>query len=451
MMRRIRTIAIILCISLLLPFMFTSCGKTPKTAEDLIERVEEAMESAGSYEQDMEMDIEVWVSGTKMALDAIGKGILIDTKDDYYYYNKMYMEMTVGNSTVPETSSALEVYDGGNAYFLNEEGGKVSGKYTEATAEDHKAYIEDGGDVEDYIYDCETKEFSKNEDGSWKLVLSDYSDEALEGIYDKAGLSLIFDAGAIRDVETELLIDGDFHVLEYELKFRFNSDDDGNKPRAVIKTEFSKYGDAERKELEAEEYKKVKDLIPMKMLGRTLDRLVTRRDATAKLKINQSISDQRGKETYAQSETDTIKYGVRDDKFFFDMTATINGENLRITYEDGKQTTKANSRSETTEMEELVAKNTVKKILDCTGYDADSVKSFEDMGNGVYEVKLDKKDAEEYKNAFGKNTKLHYAELTATYTLKDGEIVSIEAKGDIRGAAGSTAYTLDISISLTLE
>ena len=78
--------------------------------------------------------------------------------------------------------------------FLNEEGGKVKGKYTEVTAEDHKAYIEDGGDVEDYIYDCETKEFSKNEDGSWKLVLSDYSDEALEGIYDKAGLSLIFDA-----------------------------------------------------------------------------------------------------------------------------------------------------------------------------------------------------------------------------------------------------------------
>lgn len=454
-MRRMKMIVFVICILCILLFVaatFTSCKeKGPETADELIERVEAAMDAAGSYKQKFEMKLEVLVSGTKMSLDADGTGITINTEDDYYSYNEMNMEMTVGDSKASEKSTSIEVYDGGRVYFLEDADKNVTKYASDATAEEYRAYLDAGGNIDDYIYDCETKEFFQNEDGTWELVLGDYTDKALDGMYEKAGLALLFSADSIKDIKTEILVDEDFCVLEYELKFRFNKDEEGNKPQAVFKSEFSKHGEAEREEIDTDDYKNMKNLLGMKTLDRALDRLITRENAKANLKLEQTITDKYGNEAYNHYETDTITYGIRDGKFFFDMDAIINGEKLRIAYENGKQTTTAASTSETTDMDELVAKATIAKILDCTGYNIETVKSFVDKGDGVYEVKLDKKNAEEYKNAFGSNTQLHAAVLNAIYTVKNGEIVSIEAKGDVEGVSGYTGYSLDISISLTLE
>jgi hypothetical protein len=260
-------IAIVLCISVLLPLVFTSCAqKTPKTADELIDKVEDVMDDVGSYEQKLEMELEVWVSGTKMSMNAVGKGILIDTEEDYYYYNSMDMEMTTGSSKTSEETTRIEVYDGGKVYFLEDANEKVIAQSSDATAAEHRAYIEDKGDIDDYIYDCETKEFSKNEDGSWELVLADYEDEALDGIYESAGLGMLFDAGTIRDIKVEMLVAEDFRVLEYELKFKFNEDNDGNKPQAVFKSEFSKHGEATREKLDTDGYQSIKGLLGMKRL-----------------------------------------------------------------------------------------------------------------------------------------------------------------------------------------
>lgn len=444
MMRRIRTIAIILCISLLLPFMFTSCGKTPKTADELIERVEAAMDAVGSYEQDIRMDIEVWVSGTKMVLEALGTGILIDTADDYYYYNKMNMEMTVGDAKTPEKSASLEIYDSGKAYFLNDENGKVNKQYTEVSAEEYKAYLEEKGAVDDYIYNCETKEFSKNEDEEWEIVLTDYTDEALSGIYDKAGLGMLFDADAIKDIKTEVLVDEDFRVLEYEIEFRFNEDGEGNKPSVRLESEFSEYGEGIRENFTGDDYKKIKNFLDAKRLEKVLDTVITYEDASATLNVEQIITHDQ-KKIYNSKETDTIKYGIRDGKFFYDLSADANGQNVKMKYADGKQSVTSNGQTKTTNSTELVAKATLGKILDCTGYALEEIKSFENKGNGVYEVELNKKEAEAYANVFGTGTELYSAILKATYTVKDGKLVSIRANGEIKGKG---LYALNITISL---
>jgi hypothetical protein len=446
-------IAIVLCISVLLPLVFTSCAqKTPKTADELIDKVEDVMDDIGSYEQKLEMELEVWVSGTKMSMNAVGKGILIDTEEDYYYYNSMDMEMTTGSSKTSEETTRIEVYDGGKVYFLEDANEKVIAQSSDATAAEHRAYIEDKGDIDDYIYDCETKEFSKNEDGSWELVLADYEDEALDGIYESAGLGMLFDAGTIRDIKVEMLVAEDFRVLEYELKFKFNEDNDGNKPQAVFKSEFSKHGEATREKLDTDGYQSIKGLLGMKRLEQTLKGVITRNQAEAHLKIEQTISERRsGAQIYKTTESDIIEYGIRDDRFYYSMRNRINGQSLRISYENGKQTVKANSETETTDSTDLVAKATVEKILDCTGYDIGEIKSFEDKGDGVYEVKLDKKNSQAYANAFGQGTTLQVAELRATYTVKNGELVSIEAKGDVEGNVGGTGYSLDISISLSFK
>ena len=249
---------------MLLPLVFASCkAKDPETADELIQMTNEAMDAAGSYKQKIDMKLEVWVAGTKMSLDADGTGITIDTADDFYYYNEMNMEMTVGDSKTPEESASLTVYDDGRVYFLEDSNKEVTKYASDTTAEEFRAYLEENGEIDDYIYDCETKEFSENEDGNWELVLSDYTDEALDGMYEKAGLGLLFDADSIEDIKTEILVDEDFRVLEYELKFKFNEDEEGNKPQAVFKSEFSKHGEAERKDLDTEGYKNKNSLLVM--------------------------------------------------------------------------------------------------------------------------------------------------------------------------------------------
>ena len=121
---------------------------------------------------------------------------------------------------------------------------------------------------------------------------------------------------------------------------------------------------------------------------------------------------------------------------------------MQIKYENGKQSVSANGQNQTTDSTDLVAKTTLAQILDCTGYEIDSIKSFEKKGDGEYEVQLDKKNAEAYKNAFGKDTELYDAILNVTYTVKDGKITMINASGEMKGKG---FYTLDISIFMSLE
>ena len=446
-MRQIRVIAVILCISMLLPLVFTSCKKDPETADELIQMTNEAMDAVGSYKQKIEMNLAVWVEDTQMSLDADGIGITIDTEDDYYYYNEMNMEMTVGDSKTPEKSASLAVYDDGRVYFLEESNKKVNKYASDATAEEYRAYLDENGEIDDYIYDCGTKEFSKKEDGSWELVLSDYTDKALGGMYEKAGLALLFDADSIKDIETEILVDEDFCVLEYELKFRFNEDEEGNKPQAVFKSEFSKHGEAERKDLDTEGYKNMNDLLEMKKLDRMLDEIITRESATVQLNIRQSIT-RHAYEIYNSAEYDKISYGISDGKFFYDMTSNINGQNMQIKYENGKQTISASDQKTTTASNDLIAKTTLAKILDCTGYEINSIKSFVNKGDEEYEVQLDKKNDESYKDVFGDGTELYDATLDVTYTVKDGKITMINASGEIKEKG---FCTLDISIFMSVE
>ena len=359
----------------------------------------------------------------------------------------MNMEMTVGDSKTPEESASLTVYDDGRVYFLEDSNKEVTKYASDTTAEEFRAYLEENGEIDDYIYDCETKEFSENEDGNWELVLSDYTDEALDGMYEKAGLGLLFDADSIEDIKTEILVDEDFHVLEYELKFKFNEDEEGNKPQAVFKSEFSKHGEAERKDLDTEGYENKNSLLEMKKLDRMLGELITRESATVQLNVRQSIT-RHANEIYNNAEYDKISYGIRDGKFFYDMTSNINGQNMQIKYENGKQTISASGQKKTTDSTDLVAKATIKQILDCTGYDIDSVKSFENSGDGDYKVKLDKKNDEAYENVFGDGTELYDATLDVTYTVKDGKITMINASGEMKSKG---FYTLYISIFMSVE
>lgn len=447
-MKALRSISFILCLLMILPLALTSCGqKDPETAEELIERIEAAMDEAGSYEQELDMDIEVFAAGVKMSMDASGKGIHIETKDDYYRYNRMDMELRVDGSDKPETTCSEELYDGETLYLLEESGGSVKKYSSEVTAADYRAYLEENGDLNDHIYDCETKEFKKNDDGEWEITLSGYSEKALLGIYEKAGLGLLFDARDIKDIKTEMLVGEDFCVLEYELKLKLEEDEDGNKPKVTFSSEFSHYGEAERKKVDTDGYKNTSGILDMKRLEKKLKELITREDAKATLKVDQVIS-QGGEEIYRSSETDTVKYGVRDGGFFFDMTALINGQTVKMQYENGKQSVSAGGQKQTSETTDLVAKSTLSSILDCTGYAIEEIKSFEKTGEGVYKVTLDKKDSDSYANAFGTGTKLYDADLEATYTLKDGRISSISAEGEIKGEG---LYTLDISITLNLE
>ena len=130
------------------------------------------------------------------------------------------------------------------------------------------------------------------------------------------------------------------------------------------------------------------------------------------------------------------------------MTSNINGQNMQIKYENGKQTISASGQKKTTDSTDLVAKATIKQILNCTGYDIDSIKSFENNGDGDYKVKLDKKNDEAYKNVFGDGTELYDATLDVTYTVKDGKITMINASGEMKSKG---FYTLDISIFMSVE
>ena len=189
------------------------------------------------------------------------------------------------------------------------------------------------------------------------------------------------------------------------------------------------------------------DLLEMKKLDRMLDEIITRESATVQLNIRQSIT-RHAYEIYNSAEYDKISYGIRDGKFFYDMTSNINGQNMQIKYENGKHTISASGEKTTTASNDLIAKTTLAKILDCTGYEINSIKSFVNKGDEAYEVQLDKKNDESYKDVFGDGTELYDATLDVTYTVKDGKITMINASGEIKEKG---FCTLDISIFMSVD
>ncbi len=232
----------------------TSCLAEPKTPEELYQKMSKTMNKLNSYE--MEYELYTTSLYNENVTVSEGKSIVFTKKRDFYYYNKT--EISALNAT------AIEVYDDGVMYVMNEIGDLSQKICSDISYRDYIDYYNDKLTIESFVKACDTRTFLKNEDGTWSMLFSEYSEESKAYLYDKLSIeSLYTDSTKIKDVSVKFDIDEEYRLTQIMIELKVLIGDSGNKTNSLIyKTKYSDYNNAERSanKFSKNEYIEVDDL-----------------------------------------------------------------------------------------------------------------------------------------------------------------------------------------------
>ena len=93
------------------------------------------------------------------------------------------------------------------------------------------------------IQECTSKEFSKNEDNTWSLNFSGYTNKVMHSLVSHFGMEDVFNAEML-DMEVSIEADEAFRALKFDCTFIFASEEgDENVPQMTITSNYSKFNE----------------------------------------------------------------------------------------------------------------------------------------------------------------------------------------------------------------
>ena len=338
---------LIVCAVLACVLLLTSCQTIkdalrpdPKTAEQLWERIGEVMQAYDAHELSMEMDMVMVVEGYAVKSSATGT-LIEDTGEDYYYYSETNVKVECDELDLKQESRGISAYVDGNAFELRSEDGHERKLYSKMTAEQYAAYLAADREESSFdadITDCTNATFAKNEDKTWTLTYSGYTKKAIKGITGALSTQELDVFGAdIVDVKVTFLTDEDFCVTDISMEFEFDTKEDAKQsPVLNVRMKLEAMGDGVVRvtdTVDPAKYKEVDDLA----IRKEIDRLIEER-YEAEQGSFRYVQDQIFKamgQTEKFTESDTVKYGVKDGRFYYDVKAEYDNADMTLVYEDG--------------------------------------------------------------------------------------------------------------------
>ncbi len=429
-MKRICSIFLIIC--LCIPFL-TSCSLKPKSADELWEKINETMEHLQSYESNSTGNLALEVMNVPITADLTIKNIISGTSEkDYYYYSAS--EVTVKTESdlfnQSETAKFIEAFHDGKMFF-SMESEKATQKFSSVlSAKEHIAYLEkQSSSSDDFDFNkCTTSSFTQNEDKTWSLHYSGYSNKALDRMFDTFDFDgEMFDLD-LSDMEVTIQADNKFRIKEIKIKFIFNEDIDGN-PVFEITMQYSNYNEAEKitDTINPENYKEIADCRLLTDFEDMIEKLEEDKDGSFVMEMEETLSVFDQKETY--TETDTVSYGEKDGKYFYDISINSTSyQNMKISFENGKQTIKLSGKQQTNQQSTLEAKTFINSLINTAQYSMIYVSDIKKLEEGVYEVQCNNLISEAYEAIFESYTgELISFQKTLKITVKEGCITKIES------------------------
>jgi hypothetical protein len=328
-------IAVLLC-----ALALTSCGD-PETTTELMNKIDEKMESLKSYQSDVTANISTDIYGYHCVAGYTGKQITIyGASDKFYYYTVMEgtteMKDTEKNEVVESVKfKEIDAFHEGNMFVSSEQGDAVQKLYSPLTKDEYIAYLEKQESTLDIDYEaCVNKSFTKNEDKTWTLTYSGYTKKAIAGVIEAFNADELFEEEIV-DMEITIHANADFTVKNMELKMIFENE--STTSTFSMTAEYSKYNEATPivDTLDVSQYKKVADCRLLTDLTDMIEDLEELENGSFVLDLTQTLSTSSSKSTY--TERDTVTYGKKDGKYFYDAKASTDNAKYDISYANGKQ------------------------------------------------------------------------------------------------------------------
>ena len=439
-------IAVLMC-----ALAFTSCGD-PKTSAELMDKIDEKMESLKSYQSDVTANLSTDIYGYHCVAGFTGTQITIyGDSDRFYYYTVMEgtteMKDMEKNEVVESVKSKeIEAFHEGNMFVSSEQGDQVQKLYSPLTKDEYIAYLEKQESTLDIDYEaCVNKAFTKNEDKTWTLTYSGYTKKAIAVVIEAFNADELFEEEIV-DMEITIHANADFTVKDMELKMIFENE--STTSTFSMTAEYSKYNEATPivDTLDVSQYKEVADCRLLTDIEDMIEDLEELENGSFVLDLTQTISTFYSKNSY--TERDTATYGKKDGKYFYEVKASADNAKYDISYANGKQTVTSSGASDTVDQSEKDAKAFINGLINSARYSSDKVTNITQKEDGVYTISCTP-DESLYQPIFASlGSASGNATQTITVTIQDGKIIKISST--VSASAYVSAYG-SVSFSLKTE
>lgn len=448
---------VLLFVILVFAFVFTSCSSgEPETAEALWEKIDGAMNALDSYEVDLSMKMNFFMSGYEVSGKATGTAIEAGvTTDDYYFYQKMVTKVQCDELDLNENVTAIYGYNEGLAFVSNEGGGLEQKLCAPMTREEFRDYVSDS-DLNDLaLNDCTGAEFVKNEDNTWSLTYSGYTKVAVNALAEAFGIdeeTSDMIGAEVLDLKVSISADENFFVKRMDVEFIFDVEED-EVPVITATAEYSEYNTAKRITgyIKPESYNQIEDLRLPENIGEMLKAREDAEEGTFTLDLDQTVMVMGNKSSYR--ETDKVNYGRRDGGYFYDIEAEIKGSTVDITYENGKQKVTQNGETSTVSQTAAEAKEFIESLINSANYNKMYVTNVTKVEEGVYTIEMAVVNTAVYEQVMTKmGAFLSSAKQNITVTIKDDVLTEIKSTVDADGyiPSGNSRYGVGLTVNTTV-
>ena len=421
----------------------------PTSADQLWEKADSVMDALDSYGMKQEAKMVIYVSGNKFVTESTIEGVRSNDDENYYCYFSGKNHIVSEALSVDETTEMKEAYYDGKMYRLNK-GVDVDQRFCSLiSAEDYKEYEDDSllDDVD--LDDCMRKDFTAQEDGTWKLAFSGYTKKTIGIVMKEFELDDEMLGADILDMDVSLLADADFRVKELNIKFLFDLEENSTTaPEFEIKSSFDRYNEAkfDFETFLPEEYTQVDNLL---ILDEFADGIAEYQDAKkGEFTLTSKTETKFMGQTVTEEEEDKISYGEENGSYYYDLTAETDEGKVEMNYRGGVLKVTAGGESQSGPQTEAEAKETIDGLIDSASFTKEYVTSVEKSGDDTYLIKIAKLNEEEWSAAFeAQGMEYVSGSQEISVTLKDGKITQYNSNYIIQGNVREGVQVENISIA----
>ena len=446
-MKRIALLALLLVVSLI----FSSCQVLwlvvePKDADDLWGRIDKVMTDLSSSRIDATMEMKFTYEGLEVEAESNLLLVAISNVDseDFYYYQKSKTVMEIAGSEI-ETEEYL-VYDEGKAYVSEKSDNKTSRIYSSLTSKEFYDYATDEATDFNITPDgAGVKGMSRYDGKKWELEFSNFEKDALDRIIEQLKLDSLEESMGIviSDVAVTITTDEKYRVDKMSIDFISESYDE---PVISLDMTWSQYDSAKKVYIDKREYTEVDDVRIAKWVDNYLNEVIDRERVDFSLYMDQKVM--KGSATYSSYvERDKVTYKNKNDKFTYDLSAELNGQDYSIEYVWGTQTVRVLDQTHRTDQTEDEARSFIKSLMNSAQFSPSLVTNILEISNNRYRIYLQPADVSEYRQLMlNLSDTYEDCEIFIEVVLDGEEVNSIETYIKINGISYTCIIEADMVI-----
>ena len=307
------------------------------TADNLLERMGEAMNSISSYTMEgggtlkttyMGVAVEVDVSMVEKKVGGEGNALAS-------YSRTEMLGMANGQTVVNNVE--LNGYYNGKMFQATGDSTKVTGIYSTLSPEDYQLFQKDNEEDEDFSsVECTVKS-CEEVDGNWVATYSGFTDFGAFGSLTE-GMDSMFEEGvSFKDIKLTFTTGKDLVLKKADIEFIFASEDENaTLPVFTMSFQIKDAGSTTVTEVDLSQYKEVYDL----RIAHTLEKAYTAREERAQggyVAVIKQTTRSGNEKPVTSEETDTVSYGVRDGNFEYFVKAVTGNYRIEQSYWMGQK------------------------------------------------------------------------------------------------------------------